>query len=62
MTCNLNRYLDAYRRNALNAWAEYQETGLYLDAEEVMAWLETWGDDSEISAPKLTRAVPSERR
>ena len=39
---------EALRRDALTAWREYEETGLYVTGEEVMAWrLDTWGAEDE---------------
>ena len=37
---------EAFRRDTLNAWKEYQETGLYATGDEVIAWLETWGEEN----------------
>ncbi|PKY11692.1 CopG family transcriptional regulator [Acidithiobacillus marinus] len=42
---------EAFRQETLKTWEEYQETGLHVTGEEVIAWLETWGDDKEKSAP-----------
>ncbi|ACQ67656.1 MULTISPECIES: CopG family ribbon-helix-helix protein [Candidatus Hamiltonella] len=41
----------AYRKNALAAWQEYQETGEHITAEEALNWLDTWGTPNEKSAP-----------
>jgi predicted transcriptional regulator len=41
----------AFRQDTLKAWEEYQETGLHVTGEEVMDWLETWGDNNEKAAP-----------
>ncbi len=41
----------ALRRDALKAWGEYEETGLHVTGEEVMAWLDTWGAEYEQAAP-----------
>ncbi|MDP2831776.1 MAG: ribbon-helix-helix protein, CopG family [Pseudomonadota bacterium] len=40
---------DAFRQDALNAWAEYQETGLHVTLEEADAWLAKLaaGEDAE---------------
>lgn len=52
------QYLDreekrvAFRQDAIKAWTEYQETGMHVDAADVTAWLETWGDENEQPAPK----------
>ncbi|MBU2740889.1 ribbon-helix-helix protein, CopG family [Acidithiobacillus thiooxidans] len=42
---------EAFRQGTLKAWEEYQETGLHVTGDEVIAWLETWGDDNEQTAP-----------
>lgn len=42
---------EAFRQDALKAWQEYQETGLHVSGEEVLAWLETWGSEDELPAP-----------
>jgi predicted transcriptional regulator len=41
----------AFRQGAVNAWNEYQETGLHVTGEEVVAWLDTWGEEQEKAAP-----------
>jgi predicted transcriptional regulator len=38
-------------QDAINAWDEYIETGLYVTGEEVLRWLETWGEENEHPAP-----------
>lgn len=43
---------EQFRRDALSAWEEYQTTGLHATAQEVEAWLDSWGTDSERSAPE----------
>nr|WP_308622982.1 CopG family transcriptional regulator [Massilia rubra] len=40
------------RQKSLDAWNEYQATGLHLTGDEVIAWLETWGDENELPAPE----------
>ena len=42
---------EAFRQDALAAWAEYQQTGLHVTGDEVTAWLESWGTDQEQPAP-----------
>lgn len=42
---------EAFRQDGLKAWQEYQETGLHATAEEVDAWLASWGTENEQSAP-----------
>lgn len=40
------------RQDALNAWQEYQSTGMHVGADEVAVWLATWGDDQELPPPE----------
>lgn len=42
---------EAFRQDTLTAWEEYRTTGLHATAEEVSAWLESWGTDNELPAP-----------
>ena len=42
---------DASLQQARDVWQEYRETGLHASAEEVLAWLDTWGGESETAAP-----------
>ncbi|NRR31097.1 ribbon-helix-helix protein, CopG family [Oxalobacteraceae bacterium] len=54
----IQQYLDreekreTFRNDTLNAWKESQTTGMHAGADEVSAWLETWGDDDELAALK----------
>ncbi|MBY5927293.1 CopG family ribbon-helix-helix protein [Halomonas denitrificans] len=43
---------EALRRDTLQAWAEFQETGVHATAEEVERWLQSWGGDDELPAPE----------
>jgi len=42
---------EAFRQDAINAWNEYQKNGLHVTGDEVVAWLDTWGDVNEEAAP-----------
>lgn len=42
---------EAFRRDTLEAWEDYQATGLHVTADEVEQWLATWGTDTEGPAP-----------
>ena len=42
---------DSFRQDAMNAWQEYRETGLHVSRDEVVAWLNTWGEENEQAAP-----------
>jgi predicted transcriptional regulator len=43
---------DSFKQEALASWKTYKETGRHLTGEEVRAWLETWGTDSEAAMPE----------
>lgn len=40
-----------FRQDALDAWEAFQLTGLHATAEEVDAWLASWGTENEPPAP-----------
>lgn len=42
---------EAFRRDTLDAWQEFQETGLHVSLEEADQWLAGWGTETEGSAP-----------
>ena len=43
---------EALHQDALQAWQEYEKTGLHVTGEEAIAWLETWGGEDEKEAPQ----------
>lgn len=43
---------EAQNREALAAWNHYQETGLHVTAQEVTAWVESWGTNDEAAPPE----------
>jgi predicted transcriptional regulator len=53
----INQYVEreekreAFRQATINAWDEYQETGLHATAAEVDTWLSSWGSDNPLPAP-----------
>jgi predicted transcriptional regulator len=42
---------EAFRQDGIRAWNEYQATGLHVTGDEVIAWLDTWGEENEPAAP-----------
>lgn len=42
---------EALKQDTLNAWAEFQKTGLHATSSEVQSWLATWGEENETTAP-----------
>jgi predicted transcriptional regulator len=47
--CNEKR--ESFSKDALEAWEEFQATGMHATADEVEKWLASWGTDSELSTP-----------
>ncbi len=43
---------EAFRRDTLDAWQEFQETGLHVSLEEADQWLAGWGTDAEGGTPR----------
>jgi predicted transcriptional regulator len=43
---------EAFRQATVEAWEEYQSTGLHATAEEVDAWMASWGTEQELPAPQ----------
>lgn len=41
-----------FKREALESWKSYQETGQHLTSEETRTWLKTWGTPNEKGAPE----------
>jgi len=42
---------EAFRQDGIRAWNEYRATGLHVTGDEVIAWLDTWGEENEQAAP-----------
>lgn len=42
----------SFRQDTINAWQEYQESGLHATAAEVELWLASWGTENELPAPQ----------
>lgn len=42
---------ESFKREALASWAAYHETGRHLSGQEVRAWLNTWGTETETGLP-----------
>jgi len=37
---------ESFRKDAIRAWEEYQDTGLHVTGAEVQDWLNTWGAEA----------------
>ena len=46
---------EAFNFDTVNAWNDYQQTGLHATAADVKNWLASWGSDNELSAPVCHR-------
>ena len=47
---------EALRQGTLEAWNEFEATGLHVTGAEVEKWLSTWGIDDELSAPECHKS------
>ena len=43
---------EAFRRDTLDAWQEFQETGLHVSLEEADKWLAGWGTETDGGTPR----------
>ncbi len=46
---------EAFRKEALDAWAHYQSTGLHVTGEEADAWLAELEAGSDVEPPRVHR-------
>jgi predicted transcriptional regulator len=44
---------ESFRRETLDAWREYQDTGLHVTSDEAVVWLNAWGEENELPPPVL---------
>ena len=42
---------ERFRRESLDTWNEFLQTGESVSNEKVMDWLDSWGNDDEIEPP-----------
>lgn len=42
---------EAFKQETLQAWENYQSTGLHSTNDEVENWLNSWGTEDETQAP-----------
>ena len=43
---------ESFRREALDVWRDYQETGLHVTGDEADAWLQEIEADGDVEPPK----------
>ena len=46
---------EAFKRDALRAWEDYQSTGEHASADEVEKWLASWRSDDEAPTPQCRK-------
>jgi len=42
---------ESFRQETLDAWRDYQDTGLHVTSDEVVVWLNSWGEENELPPP-----------
>lgn len=42
---------EAFKKDTINAWDHYQETGMHANFTEVDDWLASWGTENELPRP-----------
>jgi predicted transcriptional regulator len=42
---------ESFRQETLDAWRDYQDNGLHATGDEVVAWLNSWGEQNELPPP-----------
>ncbi len=48
---------ETFQQETLKAWEEYQETGLHVTGDDVIAWLKTWSEENEKAAPVCHHSI-----
>ncbi|MBV8046207.1 MAG: DUF2442 domain-containing protein [Paludibacterium sp.] len=56
-----NARREAFNQATLKAWEECQAHGQYATLEEVIAWLETWGEEEETTKTVKIGIMPQEK-
>ncbi|AQT44832.1 putative transcriptional regulator [Bartonella apihabitans] len=46
---------EAFKKEALQSWASFQETGKHITGQEARDWLDTWGTENETAAPECQK-------
>lgn len=46
---------EALREDTIKAWDEFQATGMHARADDVDAWLASWGTENEMPAPECQK-------
>ncbi|MDP2787253.1 MAG: CopG family ribbon-helix-helix protein [Pseudomonadota bacterium] len=42
---------ESFRQETLDAWRDFQDTGLHVTGDEVVVWLNSWGEENELPPP-----------
>lgn len=51
----LDKHIEAHKRDTLKAWDEFQASGKHATAEDVDKWLASWGTEDELPAPECEK-------
>lgn len=53
----IQQYVDreAFKQEALQSRASFQETGQHITGKEARDWLDKWGTENETAAPKCQK-------
>ncbi|WP_410012930.1 CopG family transcriptional regulator [Sodalis sp. C49] len=43
---------ESFKREAIDSWHHYQESGLHLTGDEINAWLRDWGIEAGKDSPE----------
>jgi predicted transcriptional regulator len=43
---------EQFKRHILKSWQQYEETGLHVTDDELVAYLQTWGSENEAEMPE----------
>lgn len=46
---------EQFKDHVRKSWQEYEESGLHVTDDELVAWLETWGSENEAEMPQCHR-------
>lgn len=42
---------DSFQQEAVQAWADFRQSGQHLTGDEVRGWLKSWGTEEETAVP-----------
>ncbi len=57
VSARMNQSLEAFRKEAVEAWEHYQSTGLHVTAAEADAWLAELEAGHDVEPPRARTAL-----